>query len=63
MDDKGQLSYTKTEFDQQRDENKELKELIEKIRAISCGENQVAENDSEGMGVIYNLIVGGNNYE
>ena len=33
-----------------------LKLLIE-IKAIACGEKQVAENDSEGLHVIYKKIV------
>lgn len=34
----------------------ELVALLEKIKRISCGEDQVADNDSDGMGVIYKLI-------
>jgi len=37
-------------------ENDKLKRMIDEIEDISCGEKQVADNDSEGMGVIYKLI-------
>ncbi len=33
-----------------------LKDLVEIIQAVSCGEEQVAEDDSEGMGWIYKKI-------
>ncbi len=32
---------------------KQAEEALEEIERISCGEDQVAEDDSEGMGVIY----------
>ncbi len=36
-------------------EIKEKKSVIEQIQRISCGEDQVADDDSEGMGVIYRI--------
>jgi len=33
-----------------------LRELIDEIEAVSCGEKQVADDDSEGMGWIYKRI-------
>jgi len=37
-------------------ENERLKGCIDEIEAVSCGEEQVAEDDSEGMGWIYKRI-------
>jgi len=31
-------------------------DLIDAISRIACGEDQVADDDSEGMGVIYTMI-------
>jgi Mg2+ and Co2+ transporter CorA len=42
--------------DRARDENNKLKTCIDEIEKVSCGENQVAEDDSEGMGYIYKRI-------
>ena len=43
-------------FDELQAENKQYHEAIEEIEAVSCGEKQVAEDDSEGMGWIYKRI-------
>jgi vacuolar-type H+-ATPase subunit I/STV1 len=37
-------------------ENNKLKTCIDEIEKVSCGEEQVAEDDSEGMGWIYKRI-------
>ncbi len=39
-----------------RDENKKMTRLLKTIQDISCGEEQVAENDSDGLQYIFDLI-------
>jgi len=46
----------KLQIKQLQAENKQLKNCIKEIEAVSCGEKQVAENDSDGMGWIYKKI-------
>jgi len=36
--------------------HEKMKTALEEIEAVSCGEKQVAEDDSEGMGWIYKRI-------
>ena len=36
--------------------HEKYKEVLEEIEGVSCGEIQVAEDDSEGMGWIYKRI-------
>ena len=37
-------------------ENKRLRDCLDEIERVSCGEDQVADDDSEGMGWIYKRI-------
>jgi len=39
-----------------KDKNKRLRDCLDEIEAVSCGEDQVADDDSEGMGWIYKRI-------
>ena len=47
-----QLHYTAKAINS----HEKLKTALEEIEAVSCGEKQVAEDDSEGMGWIYKRI-------
>ncbi len=52
MGDYEMLAYVKA----MRFENKKMMELLKEIQDISCGEEQVAEDDGEGMKFIFDLI-------
>jgi len=43
-------------YDKLSTENEQLKECLHEIEAVSCGKEQVAEDDSEGMGWVYKRI-------
>lgn len=43
-------------LDRSESSRKELLDALEEIEAVSCGEKQVANDDSEGMGWIYKRI-------
>lgn len=38
-------------------DNERLRKALDKISRIACGEDQVANDDTEGMGVIYRLAI------
>ncbi len=57
MYDPKQQNYTKTEYDIVREENKRLREAMDEIEAVACGETQIETDgvydDGDGMKWIY----------
>jgi len=51
-----QIGFTIAEGEDVIAEIEELTTCISDIEAVSCGESQVADNDSDGMGWIYKRI-------
>ncbi len=52
MGDYGMLHYAQA----MRNSNEKMEGLLKSIRDISCGEEQVAENDGESLLFIFKLI-------
>lgn len=54
--EKESLRQIAKEYDNLEAEAGRLTECLNEIESVSCGESQVAEDDSEGMGWIYKRI-------